>query len=314
VDGNALRSELKSNINLVSVIIPYFNKVTTIERAVQSVINQSLINWEIIIVDDCSNIQLEKIEKWNNYNITILYNEKNLGPGPSRQKALDISKGEYVAFLDADDWWDQEFLEASVSVNLKHPDYAGSWAVSKVNFKDRTEIRRYTQYDFELIRETILQYPRPWQTGSILWKRHFCGSWGNLSTSQDYYFELSSSQLNNKLKKIDRILYFVDQTQGNHRSDLVKEFETNVNTYQLFLYFYDNLKPYIGFKYRIILFHRIVRSLLKIEEKKSNINDALVYWRKFENHYSIGYCLIRSKFLLKLTHYVLQRTPFKLYF
>jgi glycosyltransferase involved in cell wall biosynthesis len=299
---------------LVSVIIPYFNKETTIERSVDSVINQTHNNWEIIIVDDCSKIKLEKYAKWENYNITVLYNETNLGPGPTRQKALDISKGEYVAFLDADDWWEHEFIEASVNTNLNYPDYAGSWAVSKVNFKDKTEIRRYTQFDFELIRETILQYPRPWQTGSILWKRHFCGTWGNLSTSQDYYFELTSSLLNNKLKKIDKILYFVDQTQGNHRTDLVKQFDTNVNTYHLFLFFYDNLKSLISFRYRIILFHRIVRSLLKIEEKKSNNNDTRSYWKDFENNYMIGYCFFRSKFLLKLAHYVLQKTSFKFHF
>jgi glycosyltransferase involved in cell wall biosynthesis len=301
-------------IPLVAVIIPYFNKETTIDRCVDSVINQSFTNWEMIIVDDCSKIKLAKSEKWGNYKITVLYNEINLGPGPSRQKALDILKGEYVAFLDADDWWDHEFIEASVNANLNCPDYAGSWAVSKVNFKDRTEIRRYTQFDFELIRETILQYPRPWQTGSILWKRHFCGTWGNLSTSQDYYFELSSSKLNNKLKKIDKILYFVDQTQGNHRTDLVKQFDTNVNTYHLFLFFYDNLKSLISFRYRIVLFHRIVRSLLKIEEKKSKNDDTRNYWKDFENNYMIGYCFFRSKFLLKLAHYVLQKTSFKLHF
>jgi glycosyltransferase involved in cell wall biosynthesis len=299
---------------LVSIVIPYFNKETTIERSVDSVINQTHTNWEIIIVDDCSKIKFEKLAKWCNYNITVLYNDTNLGPGPSRQKALDISKGEYVAFLDADDWWAPEFLNESIGTNLQYPNHAGSWAISEIFFKEKTELRRYSQHDFENIRETILQYPRPWQTGSILWKRHFCGSWGNLSTSQDYYFELSSSQLNNKLKKIDKILYFVDQTQGNHRTDLVKQFDTNVNTYHLFLFFYNNLKQYISFKYHVILFHRIVRSLLKIEEKKSNIHDTRIYWKNFEKNYMIAYCFLRSKFLLKLVHFVLQKTSFKLHF
>lgn len=300
--------------NLVSIIIPYFNKVTTIERAVDSVINQSYSNWEIIIVDDCSIIKLEKLEKWENYNITILFNEINLGPGPSRQKALDLSKGHYVAFLDADDWWDNEFLEASVDINLNHPDYAGSWAISKVTFKDRTEIRRYTQYNFEHIRETILQYPRPWQTGSILWKRHFCGSWGNLSTSQDYYFELSSSQLNNKLKKIDKILYFVDQTQGNHRTDLIKKFDTNVNTLNLFIFFKEKLSNKLGFKYRILLFHRILRSTLKVLETIPEQMEAKVFWVQFENQYWYAKLLFRNFILLKITHKLLQKTPFKIHF
>ena len=273
--------------NLVSVIIPYFNKVTTIERAVDSVINQYHSNWEIIIVDDCSKIKLSKLERWKNYNITILYNEINLGPGPSRQKALDLSKGEYVAFLDADDWWDSEFIEASIQVNLNYPEYAGSWSVSKVTYKDRIELRRYSQFDFEFIRETILQYPRPWQTGSILWKRQFCGSWGNLSTSQDYYFELSSSNLNNKLKKIDKILYFVDQTQGNHRIDLIKKFDTNVNTLNLFIYFKQNFKKTVSLKYRILLFHRILRSTLKVLETLPEQLEAKVFWVQFEKQYCI---------------------------
>ena len=300
--------------NLVSVIIPYFNKVTTIERAVDSVINQSYSNWEIIIVDDCSKIKLEKLEKWENYNITNLYNEINLGPGPSRQKALDLSKGKYVAFLDADDWWDNEFLEASVDVNFNHPNYAGSWAISIVTFKDRTEIRRYTQYNFEQIRETILQYPRPWQTGSILWKKEFCGSWGNLSTSQDYYFELSSSQLNNKLKKIDKILYFVDQTQGNHRTDLIKKFDTNLNTLNLFIYFKQNLINKINFKYRILLFHRILRSTLKVLETIPEQLEAKIFWKQFENQYWYAKLLFRNFGLLNITHKILQRTIFKIHF
>ncbi len=300
---------------LVSVIIPYFNKVSTIDRSVNSVLGQTYKNWEIIIVDDCSNEKLEYRDFWKDLPITILYNENNLGPGPSRQRALDCSKGEYVAFLDADDWWDLNFIKESYLINLEFPEYSGTWAISKTSFKDREEIRRYSHLNLENIQQTILQYPRPWQTGSILWKRKFCGEWGSFSTSQDYYFELTTSLKNNKLKKIDQVLYFVDQTQGNHRVDLIKRFETNVNTYNLFLFFWDNFHSKLSIKYRIILFHRILRALLKVIEQSEDKTHSLTrFWNEFERRYTIVSVLLRQAVMLKVIHKLLQKSVFKIYF
>ena len=100
---------------LVSVICPYFKKKRFIDKSINSVLNQSYINIEVIIVYDDNNLAdynflLEKYKK--NKNIRILKNKKNFGAGVSRNKGIEISNGEYLAFLDADDIWDKKNRKA----------------------------------------------------------------------------------------------------------------------------------------------------------------------------------------------------------
>lgn len=97
----------------VSVIIPAFNSERFVLRCIESVRNQTYKNIEIILIEDGSIDNTKKIIKTCD-NIKILYNDSNMGAGFSRTKGLNEATGYYVSFLDADDFWDCEFLKNTV--------------------------------------------------------------------------------------------------------------------------------------------------------------------------------------------------------
>lgn len=94
-----------------SVIIPCYNAASTIERALDSLTLQAFSDWEVICIDDCSKDNTADViksysDKHKEALITLLRNEKNSGPGVSRNNGIAIAKGEYLMFLDADDYYD----------------------------------------------------------------------------------------------------------------------------------------------------------------------------------------------------------------
>lgn len=102
---------------LVSVIIPTYNREKTILRAIESVKNQTYTNWEIIIIDDKSTDNTEKIIK-NQINKSIRYykNDKNLGGSVSRNIGAKYANGDFFAFLDSDDEWYEFKLKMQVDM------------------------------------------------------------------------------------------------------------------------------------------------------------------------------------------------------
>lgn len=99
---------------LVSIIMPTYNCGKYIIDSIQSVIAQTYTNWELIIVDDCSTDNTKEILRpvlSEHKNIQYICLDKNSGAAVARTKAIDIAKGEYVAFLDSDDLWDQDKLK-----------------------------------------------------------------------------------------------------------------------------------------------------------------------------------------------------------
>lgn len=98
---------------LVSIITPTYNSEKFISETIQSVQNQTHQNWEMIIVDDCSNDKtVEIIESFiqSDTRIQLHKLDKNSGAGIARNTAIQAAKGDYIAFLDADDLWKPEKL------------------------------------------------------------------------------------------------------------------------------------------------------------------------------------------------------------
>lgn len=106
---------------LVSIIMPSYNTANYIEESIQSVINQTYQNWELIIVDDCSTDNTDTVvKKIQDVRIKYLKNTKNSGAAISRNRALREAKGRWIAFLDSDDLWESKKLEKQIHFMKKN--------------------------------------------------------------------------------------------------------------------------------------------------------------------------------------------------
>lgn len=127
-----------------SIIMPLYNKAPYVKKALQSVVFQTYQDWEIIIVDDGStddslNVVNEyiKLEICNHKstieNIRII-SQSNTGVAAARNNGVAASSGDFLCFLDADDWWDPNFLKEIDLLIEAYPD-AGIYATNYVYYK-----------------------------------------------------------------------------------------------------------------------------------------------------------------------------------
>ncbi|WP_235440320.1 glycosyltransferase family 2 protein [Paenibacillus sp. DMB20] len=93
---------------LISIVMPTYNRAQMISGAIESILSQSYVNWELIVVDDQSTDHTkEAIREWTHKDARIRYvcNEREKGPGGARNTGMLAAQGEYLAFLDSDDEW-----------------------------------------------------------------------------------------------------------------------------------------------------------------------------------------------------------------
>jgi len=135
------------NEPLVSIIMPVYNGEKYIKEAIDSVINQTYKNWELIIVNDGSKDNTEEIIKsYNDKRIKYFYQE-NKGVSAARNKALEVAKGKYITFLDSDDYLPPNSIKARVEYLEKNPDIdiVDGIILVKDKFLNK-EIRKYIPY------------------------------------------------------------------------------------------------------------------------------------------------------------------------
>ena len=110
-------------MDLVSVITPYYKKKNFIKEAIISILEQTYQNFEVIIIYDDTNLEdLHLLKEIKNLDkrIKLIINQKTIGAGLSRNTGIESSKGNYIAFLDADDIWKKDKIQIQLNFMKKN--------------------------------------------------------------------------------------------------------------------------------------------------------------------------------------------------
>jgi glycosyltransferase involved in cell wall biosynthesis len=153
----------------VTVIIPAYNSVDTLERAITSVTNQTVRPKSVIVIDDNSSdntysLALQLAKNTSEIEFIVLKNARNLGPGLTRNVGWDLAQSKYLAFLDADDAWDLRKLEVQVGWMESHP--AIDLTCTQTRFYQGVQEMNYSTYSTAPVnlRRMLFKNPIPTRT------------------------------------------------------------------------------------------------------------------------------------------------------
>lgn len=131
---------------LISIVMPVYNADQYIDRAIECIFQQTYSNWELILVDNCStDSTVQKCKEWISKDNRVLgiFHEKNLGLGQSRTDGINLAHGDYIGFMDSDDYIHPQFLEIMSNVARK--------SNSKIVMCDRKAVVGDSKVDFKTI-------------------------------------------------------------------------------------------------------------------------------------------------------------------
>ncbi|HEY1775499.1 MAG TPA: glycosyltransferase family A protein [Solirubrobacteraceae bacterium] len=121
-----------------SVVMPTFNRGYVVWKAISSVLAQTLSSWELLVIDDGSTDNTSRVlEEFMDPRITV-HRVSHGGPSRARNRGLELARGELVAYLDSDNWWEPTFLESFDEISSAAPETA-AWYCGRIStFWERT--------------------------------------------------------------------------------------------------------------------------------------------------------------------------------
>ncbi len=151
---------MQSSIPLVSVIMPAYNAEKYISKSIQSVLEQTYQNWQLIIVNDGSKDDTSSIIKCFDDKRIRLIEQENSGVSKARNTGIEYSDGEYIAFLDSDDIWLDKKLEVQVNFMLNNLNIVLSYMDYSSFVDDDKVVKNKQLYPFKIenLRQRLLVF------------------------------------------------------------------------------------------------------------------------------------------------------------
>lgn len=213
-----------SSVIQVSVIIPVYNSQEYIEKAISSLLDQTLKKIEFIFVDDKSpDNSSEIIERYvaTDRRFRLIRNEKNLGPGMSRNVGIEAAYGEYVGFLDPDDWVNPDFFEALYERATET--IRGSYDIAKgqlVRVKNRTMKYEPNEWWKDINKGRQIHEVFTWQHYTAIFKKsilddHPDARYGSNNFGEDAIFLMKTCYYSNNITFTNIAKYFYFMRSGS---------------------------------------------------------------------------------------------------
>ena len=261
----------------ISVIVPVYNVEDYLKECLDSIINQTLKEIEILCIDDCgtdNSIDILKEYAKKDDRIRIISHKENKGLGPARNTGIKESKGEYISFIDSDDYISRDYLENLYNTIIKYD----TDIVSTIN------IKRVVGEAISLYSININKYLSIFQ--KIFNKNHFEGiSNANIKdekeNTKNYPFVVAWNKLYKRSFLLDNDLFFMDIKKGSEDEDFYQRLLLN--------------SPSISYNHKSIYYYR-ERNYSLTEKYCSDPNFIINNISLMQN--SINYCKEKTPDLL----------------
>lgn len=281
--------------DLISVIIPIYNKEKYISKTIESISNQTYKNLEIILIDDCSKDNSVKICKEfqkKDKRIKVILNDVNLGVSRTRNKGIEIAEGKYVGFVDADDTIKPEMYE-------KLYNYITKYDLDFVQCRNVGSGKKL-ENDFEVIKENeniLTSYLSDDKISDTVWSKLFKKEViNNIKFCEKYKKHedtLFIFDVVTKCKKICLLnLELYNYNILNNSLTNVKKFDSEINLLMII----DYVEKYIQEKYKymmllfywyklakIIYFFKEIKNIKLNNEQKIILNRYVKQMKKYMN-------------------------------
>ena len=216
--------------------MPYYNKKVFFLRSINSVLNQTYEKLEIIIIyDDPDKNDLEYIKNCvkNDTRVKIISNDQNRGVAHSRNKAISIAQGDYIAFLDCDDYWEVNKIEIQINFMLNRGyDFCHTtYQVINYNGKITNKFIAREKLEYkELLKSCDIGL------SSVILKRTLLNNmkFPELKTKEDFVLWLSLAKKSVNLIGLDKPLMFWRQTPNSLSSSIVQKLKDSFKVYYIY--------------------------------------------------------------------------------
>ena len=238
----------------ITVIIPVYKAEKYLDRCLESIVNQTYKNLEIILVDDgspdnCPAICDEYAQK--DSRIKVIHKE-NGGAAMARNAGLDIAKGEYIGFVDSDDYICPDMFEKLLNSMIKNNSDIAICGSKEIDFSGKTDNECYINFEYEVVspRDCLKQLCDRGYIHNVIWNKLYKSKcWEGIRFPDIHMFEDEAVlpyvyMKARSISIVQELLYYYVQTEGSimHRNFEEKTFQTYAKIFENRMKFFKEEK------------------------------------------------------------------------